>query len=182
MPRPRGLSSRPKKKVVVQVAEESGQTTSSPSTTTTGEKDEVTNETLAENAAHSPMSPRTLKRAVAVQLHDEAIRKAAIMRSIKKEELAKEALAKRIFEAKERRMDDAKKPKRKVGVESKINKVYRRYENIIALAEAQIQAAFVYRKVAEAEAEEHERHVGVLVLEIERLKRELRRAGAGTKI
>ena len=77
MPRPRGLSSRPKKKVVVQVAEESGQTTSSPSTTTTGEKDEVANDTLEEKAAHAPMSPRTLERAVAVELHDEAIRKAA---------------------------------------------------------------------------------------------------------
>ena len=61
MPRPKGLSSRPKKKVVVQVAEESGQTTSSPSTTTTGEKDEVANDTLEEKAAHAPMSPRTLE-------------------------------------------------------------------------------------------------------------------------
>ena len=45
-----------------------------------------------------------------------------------------------------------------------------------------MKALLVSREAAQAEAEEHECHVGVLVLEIERLKRELRRAGAGTKI
>ena len=100
--------------------------------------------------------------------------KAKVMRGVEKKFKAAEALAKRIFDAKERRMDDAKKPNRKVELTTMWNKVCRRLENIIDLQEAQLFAAWTSIKAQDATALVHASHVRVLQLEIARLRRALR--------
>ena len=99
----------------------------------------------------------------------------AIMRAVEKTYRDKEVVAKRVCDARDRRIDDPKKPNRKRSLQTMWNRVCKRLENIIEQQEAQLKAAWTSTKAAKAMVGAHESHVCVLQLEIARLRRELRR-------
>ena len=94
-----------------------------------------------------------------------------MFRRIEKGVKAKEALAKRIYDAKNRRMDDVKKPNRKESATTGINKAFRRLQSIIDMQEAQLRAVCSSADAANAMVRVHVAHVHVLQLEVARLRR-----------
>ena len=132
MPRAKGFSGRPKKKVVKETAEPAAE-----EPLTTGNFDGA-----REHGASSmvimqeevvvrepPPSPHAEERAAAQALHEEAIRKAAMINIIEQKFKEKEKVALRLCDAKERRMEDAKKPNRKKSENTMWNKAFRRLDN-----------------------------------------------------
>ena len=140
-----------------------------------GQLDVVAHEEEPQGEGPRLSSPGAVKREAASQVHSEAIERAAVMRAVEKTFLEQAAHAKRVFDARERRLDDVQKPNRQRSLQTTWNRVCRRLENIVEQQEAQLNAAWTSTKAERAMGEVHAAHVCVLELEIARLKRELRR-------
>ena len=175
MPRPKGLSSRPRKKARLEPAETERPESTDIFQDLDGQLDVVAPEKEPEDEVPPPGSPGAVKRVAAADMYNEAIEHAAVMRAVEKTYRDKEAVAKRVCDARDRRIDDAKKTNRKRSLLTMWNRVCKRLENIIEQQEAQLKAAWVSTKAAKAMVGAHESHVCVLQLEIARLRRELRR-------
>ncbi len=175
MPRPKGLSSRPRKKARLEPAETERPESADIFQDLDGQLDVVAPEKEPEDEVPPPGSPGAVKRVAAADMYNEAIERAAVINALQKEYLDKEAQAKRVFDARERRLDDVHKPNRKRSLLTMWNRVCRRLENIIEQQEAQLKAAWTSTKAAEAMEDVHASHVCVLQLEIARLRRELHR-------
>ena len=175
MPRARGLSSRPKKKARLEPTETEGPESAEIICNEDGQLDAVEPEEEPEGEGPHLGSPGAVRRAAAAEMHNEAIEHAAVMRAVEKTYRDKEVVAKRVCDARDRRIDDAKKTNRKRSLLTMWNRVCKRLENIIEQQEAQLKAAWTSTKAAKAMVGAHESHVCVLQLEIARLRRELRR-------
>ena len=81
--------------------------------------------------------------------------KAEMLRKIANEKKDNERCANRTFDYKMKRLDNGAKRNRRRGVSGDISAVFRRYEAIIALHEAQLKSERYQRKAAEAETGAH---------------------------
>ena len=175
MPRSKGLSSRPRKKARLEPTETKGSESADVDCNEDGQLDVFAHEEEPLGEGPRLGSPGAVKREAASQVHSEAIERAAVMRTVEKTFLEQAAHAKRVCDARERRLDDVQKPNRQRSLQTTWNRVCRRLENIVEQQEAQLNAAWTSTKAERAMAEVHAAHVCVLELEIARLKRELRR-------
>ena len=162
MPRPKGLSSRPKKKAKLEPTETERSEPVEIICNEDGQLDDIAPENVDKDHATVRESPGALKRAAAAQVHSEAAEHTAMMRGVEKRFMEEEARVKRVVDERERRLDDVHKPKRKRSLETMWNRVCRRFENIIEQQEAQLKAAWTSIKAAKAMGDVHASHVCVL--------------------
>ena len=163
------------KKAKIQLADECGQELNSDGSIDGHEEDEDAAAAEEEEEPTPPESPGALRRAAAEQVYEDACKQAKVLRIIELKSLAEEKRALRLCEARDKRMDDVKKPNRKRDVGQLWNRAYNRLNNVVEQLEAKNKALFMTGKAKDAQIDMHASHVRVLQLEIARLTRELRR-------
>ena len=161
------------KKAKVQHAEECGPRLISDDFIDVHEEDEDTAAADEEEEPTPPKSPGALRRAAAEQVYEDACKEAKVLNIIELKARAEEKRALRLCEARDKRMDDVKKPNRKRDVGQLWNRAYNRLNNVVQQLEAKNKALFMTGKAKDAQIDMHASHVCVLQLEIARLTREL---------
>ena len=175
MPRPRGLSSRPKKKKVEWLADPPSEEPEE-ADKTDGARDEGSSPTNIMQLEVVPSeSPGAVKRKEAAETFDYAMIAWEAASEVADEARAKKRMVQRLVDAKERRLEASYARKRKQPLKNPWGRVRRSYENVIDDLEASLKCQGAATCEAEAEARAAICHVNVLQLEIARLKRELRR-------
>lgn len=178
MGRIKGLTSRPKKKKVLVQPQPAAEEPLLTGKVDAAQEDRVSPTTIMEEeimAPELPPSPGAEERAAAKALHEEAVMKAGVLRVVELKAKAEETRKLRLCEAREKRMDDVKKPNRKKSPNTLWNLAYRRLNNVVEQLEAKYIAQSITLKATDALINVHASEVCVLRLEIARLKRELRR-------
>ena len=175
MPRVKGLSSRPKKKTAEKPADADASEPAEVPNKENGLSNSVATESMARNAGPVPESPGAIKREAAAEAYSEACEAAAIAQGVAQHFSDKAAVAKRVFDARERRLNDVHKPKRKRSLQTTWNRVCRRLENIVDRQEAMLIAAKASGKAMEAVARVGAARECMLELEIAQLRRQLKR-------
>ena len=174
MPRPRGLSSRPKKKKVEWLADPPSEEPEE-ADKTDGARDEGSSPTnIMQLEVVPPESPGAVKRKEAAETFDYAMIAWEAASEVADEARAKKRMVQRFVEAKEKRLEASYARKRKKPLKNPWNRVRRSYENVIDDLEASLKCQAAATGEAECEARAAICHVNVLQLEIARLKRQLR--------
>ena len=104
MPRPKGLSSRPKKKAKLEPTETERSEPVEIICNEDGQLDDIAPENVDKDHATVRESPGALKRAAAAQVHSEAAEHTAMMRGVEKRFMEEEARVKRVVDERERRL------------------------------------------------------------------------------
>jgi hypothetical protein len=175
MPRVKGLSSRPKKKKVENPTDADSSEPAEVPNKENGLSNLVATENMVRKAGPVPDSPGAIKREAAAEAYSEACEAAAVAQGVAQHFSDKAAVAKRIFDARERRLNDVHKPKRKRSLQTTWNRVCRRLENIVDRQEAMIKAAKASEKAMKAIARVGTARECMLELEIAQLRRQLKR-------
>ena len=128
------------KKAKVQHAEECGQGLISDDSIDVHEEDKDASAADEEEEPTPSASPGALRRAAAQQVYEDACMQAKVSQIIELRALAEEKRALRLCEARDKRLDDERKPNRKRDVGQLWNRAYRRLNNVVEQLEAKHKA------------------------------------------